>query len=512
MVNPKISIIIPVYNVEKYLPQCLDSIINQTLKDIEIICIDDGSTDNSLNILKEYQKKDNRIIIIEQQNGGAGKARNNGLKVARGKYLLFLDADDFFERNMCEKCYKKIEEEESDVLVFYSKQYNNKTKTVTEMPWSLRIQNLPNHKPFSPNEMNKYIFNSFQNWPWNKMFRHDFIKRNNIFFQEIKRTNDMAFVCLALALSNKISIIEEAFTYYRIETGTSLQQTNDKSPLCFWEACLETKRRLQEYGIYENYEQSLLNTILTGAFYNLGTLKTWKAYNELYFLLKNDFENKLKFTEHSQDYFYNQNLFKELQKIQQKSVSEYLFEKMVFYKMLNENKKNESNKSKKTFFELLNGGIKCYREHGMKYTLNRVLVHLHLKKENVNIKNYNYYKNLSPDKYSEELKLWYKYNTGKTLNLDNPVTFNEKLQWLKLYDSTPLKTQLADKYLVRKWIKEKIGEEYLVPLLGVWDKFDDIDFTKLPNSFVLKANHGCGWNIIVKDKSKFNVQEARKKI
>lgn len=105
----------------------------------------------------------------------------------------------------------------------------------------------------------------------------------------------------------------------------------------------------------------------------------------------------------------------------------------------------------------------------------------------------------------------YKKRTGKKLNLENPVTFNEKIQWSKLYDVTPLKTQLADKYLVREWVKEKIGEEYLIPLLGVWDKFDDIDFDKLPDQFVLKANHGSGWNIIVTDKKQFNRVEAKKK-
>ena len=120
-------------------------------------------------------------------------------------------------------------------------------------------------------------------------------------------------------------------------------------------------------------------------------------------------------------------------------------------------------------------------------------------------------KYMPEEKYSEYLKDWFSLRTGQTLNLDNPVTFNEKIQWLKLHDSTPLKTRLADKYLVRDWIKEKVGEQYLIPLLGVWEKFDDIDFNKLPDKFVLKANHGCGWNIIVKDKSKFDKKEAQKK-
>ena len=127
-------------------------------------------------------------------------------------------------------------------------------------------------------------------------------------------------------------------------------------------------------------------------------------------------------------------------------------------------------------------------------------------------KDYNYYKNLHPSMYAEELKLWFKMVTGRELNLENPKTFNEKIQWLKLYDSTPLKTRLADKYLVRDWVKEKIGEQYLIPLLGVYDKFEDIDFNKLPNQFVIKCNHGSGYNIIVKDKLQFNIDEARQKI
>ncbi len=112
--------------------------------------------------------------------------------------------------------------------------------------------------------------------------------------------------------------------------------------------------------------------------------------------------------------------------------------------------------------------------------------------------------------YPVYLKDFYFHKTGKQLDLENPQTFNEKIQWLKLYDSTPLKTKLADKYLVRDWVKEKIGEEYLIPLLGVWENFDDIDFDKLPDKFVLKANHGSAWNIIVTDKNSFDKKSAKK--
>ncbi len=139
-------------------------------------------------------------------------------------------------------------------------------------------------------------------------------------------------------------------------------------------------------------------------------------------------------------------------------------------------------------------------------------VNYEIKQKRLPAKNYKYYSELSPDLYPIELKEWYKKMTGYELNLDNPKTFNEKIQWLKLYDSTPKKTKLADKYLVRKWVKSQIGEKYLISLLGVYDKFEDINFDKLPERFVIKCNHGSGWNIIVKDKSKLNLKDVKQKL
>lgn len=110
------------------------------------------------------------------------------------------------------------------------------------------------------------------------------------------------------------------------------------------------------------------------------------------------------------------------------------------------------------------------------------------------------------------LKIAYRIKMGKKLNLDSPVTFNEKLQWLKLYDRRPEYTTMVDKYEVKKWVSAKIGEEYIIPTLGVWDKFDDINFNKLPEQFVLKCTHDSGGLVICKDKSKFDQQKARKKI
>ena len=118
------------------------------------------------------------------------------------------------------------------------------------------------------------------------------------------------------------------------------------------------------------------------------------------------------------------------------------------------------------------------------------------------------------DKMDDEsfLKMAYKRKFGKELDLKNPLTFNEKLQWLKLHDRKPEYTTMVDKYEAKAYIAQKIGEEYVVPTLGVWEKFDDIDFTKLPNAFVLKCTHDSGGLVICKDKSKLDREKARKKI
>lgn len=127
-------------------------------------------------------------------------------------------------------------------------------------------------------------------------------------------------------------------------------------------------------------------------------------------------------------------------------------------------------------------------------------------------KNYGYWKNLKPEEYKNEISVLFKETFGREMNWDNPRTYNEKINWEKLNVKDPIRTKLADKYLVREWIKEKIGAEYLNTFYGVWDNANDIDFELLPNSFVLKCNHGSGWNIIVKDKKELDIEATRKQL
>lgn len=151
-----------------------------------------------------------------------------------------------------------------------------------------------------------------------------------------------------------------------------------------------------------------------------------------------------------------------------------------------------------------------YKKFGIKGVIYHILIHLHILDSNkLNEIRALYFEKQDRSDYEKELKEWYEM-MGGTDNLDNPQTFNGKIQWLKIHDASPLKTKLADKFLVRDWIKEKIGEEYLVELLGVYDSYDQIDFNILPSQFVIKANHGSGMIIIVKDKSKLDMKYVQK--
>ncbi len=134
MENKKISIIIPVYNVEEYLRQSMDSVVNQTYKNLEIICVNDGSPDNSLEILKEYEAKDNRIVLIDKKNEGVAAARNDAMKIATGDYMMFVDGDDWIELNACERLVGVMSEYEPDVVMYsYYREYADKTLPKTDI-------------------------------------------------------------------------------------------------------------------------------------------------------------------------------------------------------------------------------------------------------------------------------------------------------------------------------------------------------------------------------------------
>lgn len=286
--RPIVSIIVSVYNTEKYLQECLDSLITQTLQNIEIICVDDGSTDSSYVILQEYASKDDRFIILKQANQGAACARNRGVSIAKGKYLLFLDSDDVFVEELCEKAVQKAEEYQADIVIYKALFLDTNTNKKIVMNDSIGNLSIYKDQTFSARNLPDNIFNFFLVQAWNKLFRRDFILNNAIQFQNIKRSNDLFFSNKALALANKIILLDEKLLYYRVGIKDNLQSGNDKTPLEFYKALLKLKLFLDKATLYKLVQKSFLKLALEVIFYNLNSVRTKESFNYIVYKLRKD--------------------------------------------------------------------------------------------------------------------------------------------------------------------------------------------------------------------------------
>ena len=314
MENPVVSVIVPVYNVEQYLPQCLDSIVNQTLKNIEIICVNDSSTDNSLNILNHYAEKDPRIKVVTQPNGGAGAARNRGHSLAAGKYLSFLDSDDFFEPDMLELAYNKAVCDKADFVVFQSDQYYTDRKEFVSVPWTLREKEIPPYTPFNHRQMTDNIFKVFVGWAWDKLYDREFVEKNHLRFQEQRTSNDMLFVFSGVAVAKRISVVKKVLAHQRRDAKDSLSKTRENSWHCFYDALSALRDRLKSEGLYDELEKDYINYALHFSLWNIRTLAE-PTRSRLIEKMKAQWFSDLGIAGKPGDYFYNQKEFKEYERL-----------------------------------------------------------------------------------------------------------------------------------------------------------------------------------------------------
>ena len=217
--DKKVSIIIPVYNVEKYLRQCLDSVVNQTFKDFECICINDGSTDNSYNILKEYVQKDNRFTVINlPENKGQGNARNRGLKIAKGKYIIFIDSDDWVKENHIEQLYNNIEKNNTDVVIAEIIKYDNAANSfITNKNYCYYNKTIK-----SIADKKKLVLSAPMLLTQSLIINKNFIINNNLFFSNQKIGEDFLFFIKIIACNSSFIYIKSPIYYYRINREGSL--------------------------------------------------------------------------------------------------------------------------------------------------------------------------------------------------------------------------------------------------------------------------------------------------
>lgn len=216
----KISVVIPVYNVEKYIRECIESIINQTFKDIEIIVVNDGSKDNSIKIVEEYLS-DKRLKIINKENRGLSSARNKGMKIARGEYIYFIDSDDFIEKDVLEVLYKNLELERFDIIFSNFSFYNDKTKKEKKSKFNF---------PFKEN-INKgcyFLYNGEEINVWNRLYRKEFFKKYNFEFIEKIIHEDQDFGFKTILLAETIKYVENYGYKYRVGREGSIMSSQKK--------------------------------------------------------------------------------------------------------------------------------------------------------------------------------------------------------------------------------------------------------------------------------------------
>lgn len=242
---PKVSIIVPIYNVEMYIGKCLETLVNQTLKDIEIILVNDGSKDGSAEIAKKYLKKyPEKIIYLEKENGGLSDSRNYGLPHAKGEYIAFLDSDDYVEENMYEEMYELAKKEDSDMVQcnFYWEYPDKNKKKIGEL------------RQYS-NKKEMLVKTRVE--AWNKLIKREILEQNpEIKFPKGLRYEDVEFTYKLVPYVEKVSILNKPFIHY-IQRGNSISNTQNERTKEIFDVLDNVIKYYKEKNLYEEYEKQL---------------------------------------------------------------------------------------------------------------------------------------------------------------------------------------------------------------------------------------------------------------
>ena len=247
----KVSVIVPVYNVEKYLRKCLDSLVNQTFSDYEVILVNDGSTDNSQNIIDEYASKYPCIKSLKKDNGGMSSARNVGLDVATGDYYAFVDSDDFVELDFLEKMYNKAIKEESDVVICDYYALNEEEKRMIKC-----------HMNFSPEQKREYLLSPPM--VWSKLIKKDILKK--VRFKEGIYYEDLDICVRMIPFINRVSFVDEPlYDYYLQHSGSIMTQKTFNVHLLDIFSVLEDARQVLQVDYYREIEYIYITHLLRTA-------------------------------------------------------------------------------------------------------------------------------------------------------------------------------------------------------------------------------------------------------
>ena len=294
----KVSVIIPIYNSCRYIRPAMDSVMNQTLSEIEIICVDDGSTDTSLDMLKIYKERDPRIRIITETNAGPAHARNNGFRRARGEYVIFLDSDDFFELDLLEQLYNEAKEKDLDISIAKYDVYNSKKSKFRSKIENEHSRIYESGVVTSKNEYPDYILESTTGAAWNKLFKRSFLIEKNIsFLTDVMMFEDVYFTVTALAFAERVGMLQNVLVHHRIYNEQSRARTFKKYysqvPLVY----LRIKEFLMKGGMYHPLAKGFLN-LSASRCHHIYSLLNSDAKESFWNLLHNEYTESLGWRAH----------------------------------------------------------------------------------------------------------------------------------------------------------------------------------------------------------------------
>lgn len=264
----KVSIIVPVYNREKYIATCMDSLINQTLEDIEIICIDDGSTDRSGKILDEYAKIDNRVIVIHQKNKGVSVARNRGLDYRlKGEYTTFVDSDDYVEKNTYRYLYDVAKAHDDDVVNFGWRIFHGNGKCpIDERENCSKLE----EKRFTVSKKEDFVDMLYYNWNlWNKLYKTEILKRSGVrFIEDIVNGEDLVYNFMIIPYVKRYENVDKIFyNYRRTPDGITAKNKHNEGIQNCAKAIPAVCNQWRQHGILKGKEDFLLDTLMLGFWY-----------------------------------------------------------------------------------------------------------------------------------------------------------------------------------------------------------------------------------------------------
>lgn len=327
--TPSVSVIVPVYNCAPYLRQCLDSVVGQTEQSWEIIAVDDGSTDESVAILHEYEEKlGSKMYVVEQENAGPAKARNRAVDIAAGKYLAFLDADDFLDSRCFELALEQAERFDAQIVVWDIWFYNDRHKMLQHPP--LGILNFApfdfDGKAFSWRKNPDEFLLGFQTWPWNKLYLTSYVRGSGYRFQEdVMRSEDIGFVYPALVGADRIVTVGERLISYRVMRDDSAMATKDRHAFDFAKAIKLFRDYLIKNGCFDALSRSYATWAMSSVLYNLQTLVSFEAFSEVYEYLQREGLSDLGLLGYPREAFLDPAFYDRMNEIANNSPSPFLF-------------------------------------------------------------------------------------------------------------------------------------------------------------------------------------------